>query len=98
MMRKQPKAPPSFAALVQAYFAEYLTQQRALSPQTIAAYRDAFVLFLGFAESRLGKSPARWRWPTSRRNLIMAFLDHLERSGTIPCVAAMRVWRRCGRS
>jgi hypothetical protein len=44
---------------VQAYFGEYLTQQRALSPQTIAAYRDGFVLFLGFAEERLGKSPAR---------------------------------------
>jgi len=42
-MRKQPKVPPSFPALVQAYFAEYLTQQRALSAQTIAAYRDGFV-------------------------------------------------------
>jgi hypothetical protein len=40
-----PKAPPSFAALVQAWFAEYLTQQRALSAQTIAACRDSFVLF-----------------------------------------------------
>ena len=57
-MSKQAKLPPSFPALVQAYFAEYLTQQRALSAQTIAAYRDGFVLFLGFAESRLGKSPA----------------------------------------
>ena len=56
-MSKQAKLPPSFPALVQAYFAEYLTQQRALSAQTIAAYRDGFVLFLGFAESRLGKSP-----------------------------------------
>jgi len=46
-MSKLPHQPPSFAALVQAYFAEYLTQQRALSPQTVAAYRDAFVLFLG---------------------------------------------------
>ena len=45
-MSKHPKAPPSFAALVQAYFAEYLTQQRALSTQTIAAYRDAFVLLI----------------------------------------------------
>ena len=51
-MRKQPKAPPSFAALVQAYFAEYLTQQRALSAQTIAAYRDGFVLFLDFCQRR----------------------------------------------
>jgi hypothetical protein len=39
------KAPPSFARLVQAWFAEYITQQRVLSAQTIAAYRDSFVLF-----------------------------------------------------
>ena len=52
-MRRQPKPPPSFPALVQAFFVEHLTQQRALSPQTVAAYRDAFMLFLGFAESRL---------------------------------------------
>ena len=49
-MHRKPKPPPSFAALVQAFFVEHLTQQRALSPQTIAAYRDAFMLFLGFAE------------------------------------------------
>jgi site-specific recombinase XerD len=67
VMSKPTSSPPSFAALVQAYFAEYLTQQRALSAQTIATYRDAFVLFLGFAESRLGKSPATIRWGTSHR-------------------------------
>lgn len=78
-MRKQPKAPPSFAALVQAYFAEYLAQQRALSAQTIAAYRDAFVLFLGFAESRLNKSPAAMAMTDITPELIMTFLDHLER-------------------
>lgn len=78
-MSKQPKAPPSFAALVQAYFAEYLTQQRALSAQTIAAYRDGFVLFLAFAESRLGKSPATMALADVTPELIMAFLDHLER-------------------
>jgi hypothetical protein len=53
----QIKPPPSFATLVQTYFAEYLTQQRALSPRTIAAYRDAFLLFLDFTQARLGKSP-----------------------------------------
>lgn len=78
-MSKQFKAPPSFAALVQAYFAEYLTQQRALSPCTVAAYRDAFVLFLGFAESRLGKSPVAMVMADITPELIMAFLDHLER-------------------
>ncbi len=50
-------APPSFAALVQAFFTEHLTQQRALSARTVAAYRDAFLLFLDFAQTRLHKAP-----------------------------------------
>lgn len=78
-MNRQPKSPPSFAALVQAYFAEYLTRQRALSPQTVAAYRDGFVLFLRFAEARLGKSPAEMALADITPALIMAFLDDLER-------------------
>ena len=77
-MSKQAQLPPSFPALVQAYFADYLTQQRALSAQTIAAYRDAFVLFLQFAESRLGKSPAMMALADITPDLIMAFLDDLE--------------------
>jgi site-specific recombinase XerD len=78
-MSKRAKLPPSFAALVQAYFAEYLPQQRALSAQTIAAYRDGFVLFLNFTEARLGKSPAAIALADITPELIMAFLDHLER-------------------
>ncbi|MDP2759111.1 MAG: tyrosine-type recombinase/integrase [Sideroxyarcus sp.] len=78
-MSKRANSPPSFAALVQAYFTEYLTQQRALSAQTIAAYRDGFVLFLDFAEARLGKSPETMALADITPELIMAFLDHLER-------------------
>lgn len=78
-MSKQTESSPSFAALVQAYFAEYLIQQRALSAQTIAAYCDGFVLFLSFAESRLGKSPTAITLADITPDLIMAFLDHLER-------------------
>jgi site-specific recombinase XerD len=77
-MSKPAKTPPSFATLVQAYFAEHLTQQRALSPQTIAAYRDAFVLFLEFAQSRLGKSPTAIALADMTPELITAFLNHLE--------------------
>lgn len=72
-------APPSFPALVQAFFAEHLTQQRALSPRTVAAYRDAFMLFLDFAQTRLGKSPAAMSLADLTPELILAFLDHLER-------------------
>jgi len=78
-MRRQSKTPPSFPALVQAFFVEHLTQQRALSPQTVAAYRDAFMLFLGFAEAHLGRSPAQLRLADITPDLIMAFLDYLER-------------------
>lgn len=78
-MRRQPKPAPSFGALVQAYFVEHLAQHRALSPQTIAAYRDAFMLFLGFAEARLCRSPATITLADITPDLIMAFLDHLER-------------------
>ena len=67
-MNKQKKSSPSFAALVQAYFAEYLTQQRALSAQTIAAYRDGFVLFLDLPKRDWVNRLPRWRWPTLRQN------------------------------
>ena len=78
-MHRKPKPPPSFAALVQAFFVEHLTQQRALSPQTIAAYRDAFMLFLGFAETRLSRPSATITLADITPELILAFLDHLER-------------------
>jgi site-specific recombinase XerD len=71
-------APPSFAALAQAFFAEHLTQQRSLSPRTVAAYRDAFMLFLGFAQVHLGKSPTAIELTDITPDLILAFLDHLE--------------------
>lgn len=69
---------PSFAALVQAFFAEHL-QQRAMSPCTVAAYRDAFVLFLDFAQTRLRKQPTEILLDEVTPALILAFLDHLER-------------------
>mgnify|MGYP001591207979 FL=1 len=71
--------PPSFAALVQQFFTEYLVAQRALSPRTVACYRDALMLFLDFAERRLGKPPTALRLADIQPDLILAFLDHLER-------------------
>jgi len=50
---------PSFASLLQTFFTEYLVEQRALSPNTVAAYRDAFLLFLSFTKTQCGKSPER---------------------------------------
>jgi integrase/recombinase XerD len=78
-MRRAAPKPPSFAALVQAFFGEHLQQQRAMSPRTVAAYRDAFVLFLDFAKSRLHKQPTAIRLRDVTPTLILAFLDYLER-------------------
>jgi site-specific recombinase XerD len=75
---KRSAAPPSFPALVQAFFAEHLTQHRAVSPRTVATYRDAFTLFLEFAQTRCAKSPAAMKLTDLTPELILAFLDHLE--------------------
>jgi site-specific recombinase XerD len=78
-MRKviMPKS-PSFPALVQSFFTEYLVAQRAMSPRTIACYRDGLMLFLGFAQGQLGKLPTAMELADINPDLILAFLDHLE--------------------
>jgi site-specific recombinase XerD len=70
--------PPSFAALVQQFFTEYLVAQRAVSPRTVACYRDALMLFLDFASGKLRKAPTAMRLADLQPDLILAFLDHLE--------------------
>ena len=69
---------PSFAALVQQFFTDYLLAQRAMSPNTVASYRDAMLLFLDFAHERLGKLPTELRLADLEPDLILAFLDDLE--------------------
>ena len=71
--------PPSFASLVQQFFTEYLVAQRAVSPRTVACYRDALMLFLDFADGKLHKAPTALRLADIQPDLILAFLDHLER-------------------
>lgn len=53
-----PNRTPSFPILLQRFFVEHLGNQRAVSPRTIAAYRDTFRLLLGFAEAKKGAHPA----------------------------------------
>lgn len=78
MRRATAPKPPSFAALVQQFFTEYLVSQRAVSPRTVACYRDALMLFLDFASGKLGKAPTAMRLADIQPDLILAFLDHLE--------------------
>jgi site-specific recombinase XerD len=69
---------PSFPALVQQFFTDYLLAQRAVSPNTIASYRDAMLLFLEFAHERLGKLPTELTLADLEPDLILAFLEDLE--------------------
>lgn len=92
-----PMQAPTFASLLQRFFIEYLGQQRAVSPRTVAAYRDTFRLLLGFAEATTGKAPAAFTLADLDAKLILGFLDHLEkaRNNTTRCAVAMRAWRPC---
>jgi integrase/recombinase XerD len=75
----EPLTAPSFATLLQRYFADHLTRHRAASPRTIAAYRDTFRLLLLFAEQRIAKPPTAVKLTDLDAALVLAFLDHLER-------------------
>ena len=74
-----PNPTPSFPILLQRFFVEHLGNQRAVSPRTIAAYRDTFRLLLGFAEAKIGKTPTRLILADLNAQLILDFLDHLEK-------------------
>ncbi len=71
-------ASPTFATLVQEFFTDYMVQQRALSPCTVASYRDTFVLLLRFAEKHLGKQPSDVDLTDLNGKFLASFLDHLE--------------------
>jgi integrase/recombinase XerD len=68
----------SLAPTLQAYFTQRLITQRSSSPETIAAYRDAFRLLLRFAQEQTGKPPFELDIDDLDAPLIGAFLKHLE--------------------
>ena len=74
-----PNSAPAFSLLLQRFFVEYLGSQRAVSPRTIAAYRDTFRLLLSFAEAKIRKAPAKMALADLDARLILSFLDHLEK-------------------
>jgi integrase/recombinase XerD len=68
----------ALAPALQAWFTERLITQRNSSPETIAAYRDAFRLLLRFAQEQTGKQPFELGIDDLDAPLIGAFLTHLE--------------------
>ena len=68
----------ALAPTLETYFTERLIGQRHASPNTIAAYRDAWRLMLRFVCARTAKQPCQLDLADLDAPLIGAFLDHLE--------------------
>jgi site-specific recombinase XerD len=66
------------APTLQAFFTDRLAQQSQASPRTIAAYRDAVRLLVGFVHAQTGKTPAELDWEDLDAAMITRFLTHLE--------------------
>jgi site-specific recombinase XerD len=70
----------SLAQHLESFFHRRLTQQRNATPATVKAYRDALRLLVLFASERTAKKPCRLAVGDLDRDMILAYLDHLERS------------------
>ena len=66
------------ARLLQAFFCQFLMQQRHASPETVKGYRDTFRLLLHFAERYTGKSITGLSLSDLNAPLVLAFLEDLE--------------------
>jgi integrase/recombinase XerD len=69
----------ALAPTLEAFFTERLMAQRRASPNTVAAYRDAFCVLLAFIERETGKAPAKLQIEDLDAPLVSVFLNHLER-------------------
>jgi site-specific recombinase XerD len=72
------KSSPNVASLIERYFTVRLMQQRDVSGNTIASYRDTFRLLFRFAEVRLRKQPSALGINDLDAPFISAFLADLE--------------------
>jgi integrase/recombinase XerD len=73
----------SFPLLLQDFFGQCLTSQRNASPQTIASYRDAFMLLLRFGEQHLKKPPSDLCLTDLDGPFILSFLNYLEQERNV---------------
>jgi integrase/recombinase XerD len=69
---------PLIAPHVQAFFADYLCQQRRLSPHTIMSCRDTFRLLLTFLRDQMGVEPSALRIADVDAPVVLRFLTYLE--------------------
>jgi len=69
----------NFSSLLQRFFTDRLLGQLGASAHTVACYRDAFRLLLGFAVQHLGREPSNLQWEELDATFLCRFLEYLER-------------------
>jgi integrase/recombinase XerD len=67
----------ALAPTLEAYFTQRLIGQRQASPNTVAAYRDAWRLLLSYTSKRTGRQPHQLDIADLDATLIGEFLNHL---------------------
>lgn len=72
------KPPDTLFALVESFFCDYLQKVRGASAHTVAAYRDAMMLFLRFLAQHRAVPVGRLRLADLQAEVVAAFLQHLE--------------------
>src|ERR1700686_1100750 len=80
----------ALATTLQAFFTDRMARQRQLSPNTLAAYRDALRLLLVFAADKKGKEPSKLDIDDLDAPLISAFLARLAAIRSLFRYAALR--------
>ncbi len=70
----------TFSHLVTAFFQKYLAAERGLPANTVASYSDCIRLLINFACSHFELQPEELNIERFNRELIIAFLDDLERT------------------
>lgn len=68
----------SLAPTLQSFFTDRLMRQRNASPNTVAAYRDAFRLLFAYLAETTGKAPSRLDFTDVDAVAVGGFLHHLE--------------------
>ncbi|MEC5293434.1 phage integrase N-terminal SAM-like domain-containing protein [Aurantimonas sp. C2-6-R+9] len=66
--------------LLESFFRNRLTRQRNAGRSTIASYRDALRMLILFAAERTGYKPCALAVEDLDRDLVLAFLNELERT------------------
>ncbi len=70
---------PKLAVLLESFFQRRLVNQRNATMATLASYRDALRLVVQYAARRTGLEPCKLEVTDLDRDLVLDFLDHLER-------------------